>query len=45
MTNSEISQAIELMVQRLVERFDPEQIILFGSHARARPGRIAMWIC
>jgi predicted nucleotidyltransferase len=27
------------MVKRLVKRFDPEQIILFGSHARgtARP--------
>lgn len=26
--------AVDMMVQRLVERFDPEQIILFGSHAR-----------
>jgi predicted nucleotidyltransferase len=28
------------MVQRLVERFDPDEIILFGSHARgtAQPG-------
>jgi predicted nucleotidyltransferase len=33
-------QAIERMVQRLVERFDPDQIILFGSQARgtASPG-------
>lgn len=33
-------QAIEMMVQRLVDRFDPEQIILFGSQARgmAAPG-------
>jgi len=30
---------IRTMVRRLVEQFDPEQIILFGSHARgdARP--------
>jgi predicted nucleotidyltransferase len=30
---------IAAMVRRIVERFDPEQIILFGSHARgtARP--------
>jgi predicted nucleotidyltransferase len=27
-------QAIEAMVQRLVEHFAPDQIILFGSHAR-----------
>jgi predicted nucleotidyltransferase len=27
-------QAIEAMVKRLVERFAPDQIILFGSHAR-----------
>jgi len=26
------------MVQRLVERFAPEQIILFGSHARGDAG-------
>jgi uncharacterized protein len=25
---------IDEMVRRIVERFDPEQIILFGSHAR-----------
>jgi len=28
------------MVKRLVDHFDPEQIILFGSHAREQPGRI-----
>ncbi|HSN74472.1 MAG TPA: nucleotidyltransferase domain-containing protein [Anaerolineae bacterium] len=28
------SQAIDAMVNRLVEQFAPEQIILFGSHAR-----------
>jgi predicted nucleotidyltransferase len=32
-------QAIETMVQRLVERFAPDQIILFGSHARGTATR------
>ena len=31
-------RAIDTMVQRLVERFGPEQIILFGSHARGTAG-------
>jgi len=31
-------QAIDAMVQRLVERFDPDQIILFGSRARGTAG-------
>ena len=26
------------MVRRLVERFDPDQIVLFGSHARGAAG-------
>lgn len=26
------------MVDRIVERFDPEKIILFGSHARGDAG-------
>lgn len=29
------AQLIEEMVRRIVERFSPERIILFGSHARA----------
>lgn len=29
---------IQTMVQRLVEQFDPEQIILFGSYARGTAG-------
>ena len=29
---------IQRMVQRIVRRFNPEQIILFGSHARGNPG-------
>jgi uncharacterized protein len=30
--------SIDIMVRRLVERYDPEQIILFGSHARGTAG-------
>jgi predicted nucleotidyltransferase len=33
-----IKQNIDKMVKRLVDRFDPEQIILFGSHARGTAG-------
>jgi len=33
-----IETAIDMMVQRLVARFAPEQIILFGSHARGSAG-------
>ena len=35
----ESSDIIREMVRRIVDRFDPEKIILFGSHARgnARP--------
>ena len=29
---------IERMVRRIVRRFDPERIILFGSHARGQAG-------
>lgn len=29
-----VEEAIDEMVRRIVERFDPERIILFGSHAR-----------
>jgi predicted nucleotidyltransferase len=40
MTDKTTEQAIQMMVDRLVERFDPDQIILFGSQARgtASPG-------
>ncbi|MGB2774536.1 MAG: nucleotidyltransferase domain-containing protein [Anaerolineae bacterium] len=34
MPNQTVQQAIQMMVERLVARFDPEQIILFGSQAR-----------
>lgn len=29
---------IRRMVRRIVDRFDPEQVILFGSHARGNAG-------
>jgi predicted nucleotidyltransferase len=38
MPGNTTEQAIELMVQRLVERFDPDQTILFGSQARGTAG-------
>jgi predicted nucleotidyltransferase len=31
-------EKIQEMVSRIVERFDPERIILFGSHARGEGG-------
>jgi len=39
MTDKELNRTLGRMVKRLVRRFKPEQIILFGSHARgnARP--------
>jgi uncharacterized protein len=40
MTDKTTEQAIQMMVERLVDHFDPDQIILFGSQARgtATPG-------
>ncbi len=38
MTDKITEQAIQMMVDRLVERFDPDQIILFGSQARGTAG-------
>lgn len=38
MEKEPIAQSIEEMVRRLVDRFNPEQIILFGSHARGTAG-------
>jgi predicted nucleotidyltransferase len=32
--NPQLAHTLREMVKRLVERFDPEQIVLFGSHAR-----------
>lgn len=34
----QIAALLRKMVQRLVERFDPEQVILFGSYARGTAG-------
>ena len=33
-----VERSIEEMVRRIVERFDPEKIVLFGSHARGTAG-------
>ena len=38
MTKRELQKTIKQMVQRIVERFHPEQVILFGSHARGTAG-------
>jgi predicted nucleotidyltransferase len=38
MTKDPTDQAIDLMVQRLVDRYNPDQIILFGSRARGAAG-------
>jgi uncharacterized protein len=34
MTQKEIENTLEKMVRRIVERFHPEKIIIFGSYAR-----------
>lgn len=36
MAPADVQKAIDEMVRRIVARFDPERIILFGSHARGR---------
>lgn len=38
MTKRELQKTIKRMVKRIVERFNPEQVILFGSHARGTAG-------
>ena len=38
MVESMVQKKIEEMVRRIVERFHPEKIILFGSHARGTAG-------
>ncbi len=38
MTTKAARSAIDAMVCRIVEQFKPEQIILFGSHARENAG-------
>ncbi len=37
MRQKDVHALIGQMVRRIVERFDPERIILFGSHARGTP--------
>ncbi len=34
MAQAAIEQTIEEIARRIVQRFDPEKVILFGSHAR-----------
>ena len=38
MTGRELQQTIDRMVQRIVERFHPDRVILFGSHGRGTAG-------
>lgn len=38
MNQQAVAHAIDEMVRRIVERFDPEKIVLFGSHARGMGG-------
>ena len=38
MVESTAQKKIEEMVRRIVERFHPEQVILFGSYARGQAG-------
>jgi predicted nucleotidyltransferase len=36
--SADVQPHIERMVRRIVKRFHPEQILLFGSHARGEAG-------
>ncbi len=38
MTAVDVTGTIDAMVRRIVERFEPEKVILFGSHARGSAG-------
>ena len=38
MVESLVQKKIDEMVRRIVERFHPEQVILFGSYARGQAG-------
>ena len=38
MTRKAGNKTIDAMVRRIVDHFEPEQIILFGSHARGAAG-------
>ncbi len=37
LTNPQVSEALDKIVQRIVEGYKPEKIILFGSYAYGRP--------
>lgn len=37
--DSAVEEKIQQMVQRIVERFQPDKVILFGSHARGTAGQ------
>lgn len=39
MTKKQLQKTIDRMVQRIVDRFHPDRVILFGSHARGTAGR------
>lgn len=39
MTASQVQGVISKMVRRIVTRFEPERVILFGSYARGAPTR------
>lgn len=38
MKASGVQRKIDIMVRRIVKRFGPDRIILFGSHARGKAG-------
>jgi len=38
MTRKQLQKTIDRMVRRIVERFHPDRVILFGSHARGAAG-------
>ena len=38
MTKRELQKTIDRMVRRIVRRFHPDRVILFGSHARGTAG-------
>jgi len=38
MTKKQLQKTIDRMVQRIVDRFHPDRVILFGSHARGTAG-------
>jgi len=38
MTKKQLQKTIDRMVQRIVDRFNPDRVILFGSHARGTAG-------